>query len=257
MENGKANVTEFMCGAGGATMGYLQAGCDVIGVDIDPACGRHYPKAARFIHHDVFTVEQMLDWPQILEWTDLLHAGPECEGNSVATKIRGDQSIHEDQIGRVRDMFERFGKPYVIENVPQAESEHHRMRNDLELCGYEFGRTIPGPKYRLERHRIFEIHGFTVPQPVHVPHSEIPAEERQVTSVFGRLVSSKRKGGHEKYLVAKYWRPIQMGIDHIPVNAGSSKHAITGKTYNLLALAIPPAYTRYIAEYFIKSKVTN
>jgi len=239
------NVLEFMCGAGGATLGFLQAGANVVGIDIDPACERHYPKPARFICHDVFTIESILDWPQLLKWTDLFWAGPECEGNSRATKIRGDQSEHEDQIARVRAMFQRFGKPYVIENVPEAATKFHRMRADITLNGYTVG-------LMLDRPRVFEISGFTAVQPRYITRDEVPLDKRQKCSVFGRLVSSTKKGGHERYEHDKYWRPIQMGIDHIPVNAGSSPDPETGRTYNLLALAVPPAMAEYLIKQFIK-----
>jgi len=221
-------------------MGIIQAGCDVVGVDIDPRCKKHYP--GKFVLHDALRIESLreLDGSRFVDQFDAFWASPKCEGNSRATKIRGNQADHVDQITPVRAMLQRIGKPYIIENVPEAESEHHRMRKDVELCGYMFG-------LQLERHRIFEC-SFPVAQPRHVPHGEIPKEKRQVCSVFGRLVSSKRKGGHERYLLEKQWRPVEMGIDHIPVNAGSSPDRETGKTYNLLALAIPPAFSKYLVE---------
>jgi len=243
------HVTEFMCGAGGGTEGMLQAGAEVIGIDIDPNCEQWYPKPARFIHHDVFTVEEMLDWPQILERTDLFWAGPKCEGNSRATNIRAKNSDHSDQIARVRKMFVQFGKPYVIENVPEACYKFHRMRADVKLNGYTLG-------LMLDRLRVFEISGFTVAQPRYIEKNEVPPEKQQKCSVYGRLISSKRKGGNERYLFEKHWRPIEMGITHIPVNAGSSPDKETGRTYNLLALAIPPAFSKYIIEQFMKWRTT-
>jgi len=240
---GDLHVLELFCGAGGAAMGMIQAGASVTGVDRDPHCAPFYP--GRFILCDVFKVERLMDWSFIISRADLVWAGPKCEGNSPATNMRASNADHADQIGPTREMIERWGKPYVIENVPQAATKFHRMRADIKLNGYSMT-----PPLELARERVFEC-SFPVVQPRYITRTEVPAEKRQKCSVYGRLVSSPRKGGNERYEFEKKWRPIQMGIDFIPVNAGSSKDPETGRDYNLLALAIPPAFSKYIIEQFI------
>jgi hypothetical protein len=239
----KLTILELFCGAGGDTPGMIAAGARVIGVDRDPRCEQFYP--GRFICHDVFTIEQVLDWQHIIDSTDLVWLSPKCEGNSHATNIRASNADHADQIGPARAMVEKWGKPYIIENVPEAAGKFHRMRADIKLNGYTVG-------LMLDRPRVFEISGFTAVQPRYITKNEVTEANRQKCSVFGRLVSSKNKGGHERYEHDKYWRPIQMGIDHIPVNAGSSPDPETGRTYNLLALAVPPAMAEYLVKQFIK-----
>ena len=225
------NVLEWFCGGGGAAIGMLQAGCDVTGVDIDPLCSKWYP--GRFILHDVFTLHQMLDWPQILAKTDLIWASPKCQHHSSMTRIRGDPANHPDQIPQTREMLGALGKPYIIENVPGAP-----LRKDLELCGLMFG--LP-----LYRHRIFEC-SFPVKQPSHPKHTG-----QQKFSVVGRLVSTKRKGGSKRYQEMKAAWPIAMGITHISVNAS------TTDGHNMFSQAIPPAFSTYLIEQFkkqVKSK---
>ncbi len=241
----KLNVLELFCGAGGAAMGMIQAGASVTGVDRDPHCAPFYP--GRFILCDVFQIERrLMDWSYIIEQTDLVWAGPKCEGNSIATNIRADNADHTDQIAPTRAMIERWGKPYVIENVPQAATKFHRMRADVKLNGYSMK-----PPLMLDRPRVFEVSGFHVEQPRYIEKKDVPPEKRQKCSVFGRLISSKKKGGNPRYEYEKHWRPIEMDITHIPVNVNSSKDPETGRDYNLLALAIPPPFSKYIIEQFI------
>ena len=130
--------------------------------------------------------------------------------------------------------------PVIIENVPAAAYEHHAMRADLDLDGYMFG-------LRLDRHRVFEC-SFPVTQLPHVETRNIPPEKRQLFSVVGRLVSTTKHGGHERYEQMKYWWPIQMGLPHIPMNV------TTWDGHNAFSEAIPPAFSKYIIEQFIKSR---
>lgn len=220
------HVLEFMCGGGGAAAGMIQAGAEVVGVDIDPLCAKWYP--GRFILHDVFTIESILDWERLLAWSDLNWGSPVCRRYSVMTAIRGDQSAHPDQVPRLRAMFQRLGKPYIIENVPGAP-----LRKDVELCGLMF-------KLRSYRHRIFET-SFPVEQPFHPKH-----EGQQKYSIVGRLVSTTRRGGNKAYQEMKAEWPEAMGITHINVNAS------TTDGHNMFSQAIPPAFSKYLIEQFVK-----
>jgi DNA (cytosine-5)-methyltransferase 1 len=128
---------DLFCGAGGAAMGYHQAGFDVIGVDIKPQ--PHYPFP--FIQRDVFELE--LD-PES-HWTQsfvAIHASPPCQRWLGVPFARGES--YPDLIGSTRDLLRQTGLPYVIENVPGAPLD------GFVFCGSTF--DLP-----VVRHRRFEV----------------------------------------------------------------------------------------------------
>lgn len=200
-------------------------------MDIDPKCERFYP--GHFICDDVFKLASRveLDGRRFLDrYFDFAWASPKCQHFSSMTRIKGKAENHANQIPATRQLLDSLGIPYVIENVPQA---CEAMRVDLELCGLMFG-------LKLYRHRIFEVHGFHVAQPLHLDHAG-----QQEFSVVGRLVSTKRNGGPERYQQMKAAWPAAMGIDHIPLNVN------TTDGHNMFSQAIPPAFSKYIAEQFL------
>ncbi len=74
MSSSRPLLLDLFCKAGGAAMGYHQAGFDVIGVDIEPQ--PNYPFT--FIQHDVQTL-RLEDY--FLELSDFsaIHASPPCQ----------------------------------------------------------------------------------------------------------------------------------------------------------------------------------
>jgi DNA (cytosine-5)-methyltransferase 1 len=176
-------------------MGYHRAGFEVVGVDIKPQ--PRFPCA--FVQADA--LEYVAQHGREF---DAIHASPPCQAFTTARVIYGRE--HPDLLTPTRKMLEETGKPWVIENVPQAP-----MRADLVLCGSMFGQP------RLKRHRWFEL---SWPFFALVPACQ---HARKLVSVFGH-------GGHVYPGVAD-WREV-MGIDWM--------------TRDELAQAIPPAYTEYI-----------
>ncbi len=219
------NVLDLFSGGGGAGKGMILAGCNVIGVDSDPLCAKWYP--GEFILQDVFTLEHILDWKHLLKWADVVWASPICRKFSAMTKIRGNPDDHPDQIPGIRALLKRWGKPYIIENVPGAP-----LNTNLMLCGLMFG-------LHLYRHRIFEC-SLSVPQPAHPKH-----HGQQKFSVVGRLAASKAGGSAQYYAMKDEW-PRAMGIAHIGVNASTSSG------HNMFSQAIPPAFSKYILEQYIR-----
>ena len=133
-------ILDLFCGAGGAAMGYHQAGFEVVGVDIRPQ--PNYP--FYFVKGDALEVASQLaedKWVTILEDIDAIHASPPCPRWSSGT-------IHpfkyEDLITPIRPLLQATGLPYIIENVPMAP-----LITPTQLCGSSFG-------LRVRRHRIFE-----------------------------------------------------------------------------------------------------
>jgi DNA (cytosine-5)-methyltransferase 1 len=145
-------LLDLFCGAGGAAMGYHQAGFDeIIGVDIEPQ--PRYP--FEFVQADA--LEYLTKHGREF---DLIHASPPCQAYSRATAWRGDRNNHPDMIATVREELICSGLPYIIENVEDARS---RLQNPIMLCGTALG--LP-----LRRHRYFEIAGsgfFLVPPCAH------------------------------------------------------------------------------------------
>jgi DNA (cytosine-5)-methyltransferase 1 len=132
----KPRLLDLFCKAGGAAMGYHQAGFEVVGVDIERQT--RYP--FEFVQGDA--LEYVVAHGHQF---DAIHASPPCQGYSHATPPER-RHLHQKLIPMVRDLLRASGKPYVIENVPGAR---HELISPLMLCGSMFG--LP-----LERHRYFE-----------------------------------------------------------------------------------------------------
>src|SRR3972149_2037051 len=136
----------FCCG-GGASVGYTEAGFEVVGVDIVKQ--PEYP--FEFILEDALTIN--------LEGYDFYHASPPCQKFSEATPAYA-RDRWPDLIDPIRQRLLKTGKPFVIENVEMAR---HKLLNPVMLCGTMF--NLP-----IWRHRYFEISGFTCIQPAHPKH---------------------------------------------------------------------------------------
>lgn len=142
----RPRLLDLFCGAGGAGMGYHQAGFDVVGVDIAPQ--RHYP--FEFIETGALALN-----PGFLASFDAIHASPPCQAYSNAQRLRGRE--HPDLIPCVRLKLQEAGMPYIIENVLGAP-----LRDPYTLCGGMFG-------LRVYRHRLFETN-FPIWTPHHPGH---------------------------------------------------------------------------------------
>lgn len=128
-------LLDLFCGAGGAAMGYYQAGFDeIVGIDIKPQL--RYP--FDFIQGDA------LNPPVDFNDFDLIHASPPCQKFSSARTINLDIE-YPDLLTPCSEMLRAAQRPFVIENVMRAP-----IRCSVMLCGTMFG-------LKLLRHRKFEI----------------------------------------------------------------------------------------------------
>ncbi|MFC9115013.1 class I SAM-dependent methyltransferase [Streptomyces sp. NPDC057092] len=128
-------LLDVCCGAGGLSMGYYLAGFDVVGVDIAPQPNYPFP----------FVQADGIDYvAQHGHAFDLVHGSWPCERYARVTKWRGNPDDHPDLVGPGREVMQATGRPWVIENVPEAP-----LRPDYLLCGTQFGLSI-------RRHRAFE-----------------------------------------------------------------------------------------------------
>lgn len=138
----RPRLLDLFCGAGGAAMGYWRAGFDVVGVDIKPQ--PRYP--FEFIQDDVMKFGEALLTAAVLQGFNAIHASPPCQRWSPTGTTRCIGDGHPDLLGPTRELLERTGLPYVIENIPTAP-----MPAAFLLCGSTFGLPIV-------RHRLFEVH---------------------------------------------------------------------------------------------------
>lgn len=192
---------DLFCGAGGAGMGLFRAGYTVTGIDIVQQ--PHYP--FEFIEGDALEAN--------LDGYDLIWASPPCQRYSSSTKGNGRNKKHPDLIGPLRDRLLDWGGMFCIENVEGAP-----LIDPVKLCGSMF--SLP-----LQRHRLFECHGFK-PSQLRCNH------RKPIVGVYGH--PHGKAGAWPGMLpgTIENWRRA-MGIGWM--NARE------------LSQAIPPAYSEFIA----------
>lgn len=155
-------LLDLYSGAGGAAWGYYLAGFNVIGVDRVPQ--PHYPFG--FFQADALeflgdlAVKGRRDLPDGTSFRlrdfAAIHASPPCQ---FATVYRNNKKHvkqdHPNLIPPTRELLEKAGLPYVIENVYGAWAH---LKDPVQLCGTSFG--IP-----VRRHRLFEASVVIPPVP--------------------------------------------------------------------------------------------
>lgn len=149
---------------------------------------------------------------------DLISVSPPCQKYSKSTKQwRKAGKEYPDLISKFRKLLIKVGRPYVIENVPGAP-----LINPIFLNGAMFGLLVHRPRF-------FEC-SFPVVQPV------MPVVPKPVK--MGRPVKD-----------GDYIQPV----GHFSGVAYARKQMrIDWMTIEEMAQAIPPAYTEYIAQQFMK-----
>ena len=205
-------LLDLFCGAGGAGMGYHQAGFDVVGVDCEPQ--PNYP----FDFYQGDALAYLLEYGHEF---DAIHASPPCQGYSALGKgTNANSHKHPKFIDSTRQLLKATGLPYVIENVPQSPLE-----NRITLCGEMFGLGVI-------RHRWFESN-VLVMQPEHIPHRGLVRGWRHGKMQDGPYLAVYGRGGYKGTL--DEWRRA-MGIDWMTRVAEFNN-------------AIPPAYTKYMGQW--------
>jgi DNA (cytosine-5)-methyltransferase 1 len=208
----KPRLLGLFCGAGGAGMGYHRAGFEVVGVDIETQ--PHYP--FEFVQADA--LEYLTAHGHEF---DAIHASPPCQRYSAITKAKHAEDRHPDLIEPTRRLLIETGKPYVIENVPNAPLE-----NPLILCGTMFG-------LRVIRHRLFECNPAIYFSPTcgcKNVHTQIGGKHGFIGGTY-----QDKMQGYVTVIGATY-----------KLSVGSWAMGIDWMTRRELSQAIPPAYTEYI-----------
>jgi hypothetical protein len=208
--NNKPRLLDLFCGAGGAAMGYVRAGFDVVGVDIAPQ-----PNYAGHMFVQADAVDFLL---ANFSKFDAFHASPPCQAHSALGKgTNGNSEDYPDFLEATRAVLSMTGKPYVIENVQGAP-----LIDPIKLCGEMFG-------LKVIRHRLFESN-FQLEQPAHIKHRGKVAGWNHGVKQDGPYFAVYGNGGGKGNL--DEWRDA-MGMPWC-------------QTKLEIAEAIPPAYTEYI-----------
>lgn len=213
-------LLDLFCCAGGAAKGYAEAGFDVLGVDIDPQ--PNFPFG--FLQGDALNLDV-----EFLAGFDAIHASPPCQSYSDLAKRNGNGDEWPRLVEPVREMLEKTGKPYVIENVEGAP-----LINATVLCGTMF------PELRVIRHRLFEAN-FPLTAPDHIPHKEHPLVHTH----------DKRKNHFGK---TDEWKDyVQVtGGGNCTIAAAYDAMGIDWMTKKEINESIPPAYKRYVGRQLMR-----
>jgi len=206
-QTSKLKLLDLFCGAGGASQGYADAGFEVTGIDVKH--GKRYPFT--YIRGDV---RDYLN-PEFLQQFDVIAASPPCQTFSATKHLRnaqGKSTSKVNMIPEVREALIASGKPYVIENVPNAP-----LINPVQVCGSAFD-------LKVRRHRLFESNIFLTGSWCDHKNQGKPI------GIYGSMRDEIPHGGHTAKTMPE--AHDAMGIDWM----------IWGE----LVESIPPAYTRYI-----------
>lgn len=222
---GGMRLLDLFCCAGGATVGYLRAGFEVVGVDLEPQ--KNYPCA--FLQSDALALDV-----RFLRFFDVIHASPPCQGYTSMRHAPGAVGAPR-LIGAVREMLKASGRPYVIENVEEARGD---MVDPITLCGSMFGLGTQG--HALRRHRLFE--------------SNIPIQPPRPCRHGGQPVVGVY-GGHARNRAAKRGgrgtRDTWEGGHKVAMSEAMG--GMAWATCAEISEAIPPAYSEHIGRQIVAS----
>lgn len=204
-------LLDLFCGAGGAARGYMNAGFHVTGVD--------YKAQPRYTGHEFI----YCDAYEYATWRgheyDVIHASPPCQRY---TPLAGRTGMdYPDSIAHTRQLLQAVGKPWVMENVPEAPLE-----DPIELCGTQFGlaaATSQGVRW-LRRHRHFES-----PLQLAEPDDQCDCDLLPVGGVYGNGGGGAQTRGYK-----------------FTADEAKAAMEIDWMTRRELSQAIPPAYTTFI-----------
>lgn len=225
---------------GGAAKGYQRAGFYVISNDIDPQPGN---PADEFIQGDALEILATLAALGSVKingrWIRpaLIHTSPPCQGQNTATasnRARGIKDDHPNLVVPTRELLEKTGLPYVIEQP--TSSVKGTIRRDVTLCMDMFKGELPPPW--VQKHRSFELDnwpGMVTGVPRHRKHQGYVRGHRHGVIRQGPYVAGYGKGGGKA--TAAELRHA-MGIDWMADRFD-------------LCEAIPPAYTEWIGRQFL------
>ena len=228
----KPRLLDLFCCAGGAGMGYAQAGFEVVGVDVRPQ--PRYP--FEFIQADCLALD-----PAWIATFDAIHASPPCQAHT-AMKTMHNAKTHEDLVEPARALLKASGLPWIMENVVGAP-----LRDPILLCGTMFGLGVEDAE--LRRHRLFEC-SFPIALVPECQHGS-----RDVIGVYGGHIRNRRRArtiGIYGEGARDSRRKFDKGVPDFTTDQGRTAMGIDWMTTAELSQAIPPAYTEFLGRQLIQ-----
>jgi DNA (cytosine-5)-methyltransferase 1 len=213
----KPRLLDVFCGAGGAAVGYAQAGFEVVGVDI--AAQPNYP--FMFIRADALEVFDPGFWVLGgIKDFDAIHASPPCqEWTAYRRKGHGVGDGYDNLIAETRELLDATGLPYVIENIKGAP-----LHDPVMLCGSSFHLDV-------RRHRYFETNW---------PFLALPCQHDWQRGRRLYKPASNREN---------YRDTVEVGVWRIPLETQKRAMGVDWDcTLEELSEMVPPAYTEHIGQ---------
>jgi DNA (cytosine-5)-methyltransferase 1 len=213
----KPLLLDTFCKAGGTSMGYYQAGFEVVGVDIEPQ--KRYP----FEFHQGDAIEFIMKYGKDF---DVIAGSPPCQDYTSLKAISG--KSYPRLINATRETMKSTGKPYIIENVKGARFE---LDNPIMLCGTMF------EGLRVIRHRYFECNPVIWWPPRQCKH-------------IGKIGNNRLRNSGGKRIANSFSNVDVLcvsGNDFV-VSDGRIAMGIDWMIGKELAQAIPPAYTEWLGK---------
>lgn len=240
----KAVAIDLFCRKGGATRGAQRSGLYVIGVDKDPQPGYI---GDEFVQMDA--IEFIKNYLAAYRPKIVLSSPPCQEGNAAnigTNAVNGNN--HPQLVPPTREALIATGIPFVIEQP--ASSRKGLIRRDLTLCMDMFKGDMPPPW--IMKHRSFELHGFTVPQPVH-PAGKVRGHAGYVR---GWRHGIERLGAEAPYVAAygdgggkaKAWEIAHASRIDWMTRPGMTKAEEKAARFDLCE-SIPPDFMEYITRH--------
>lgn len=246
----RPRLLDLYCCAGGAGMGYSQAGYDVYGVDV--VAQKRYPFA--FHQGDVLEVMAALlrgesvafthpdGAAELLSLADFagIHASPPCQAYT-SMKSMHNAKDHADLVPATRALLTAAELPWIMENVPGAP-----LLNPILLCGTMFGLGVEDAD--LQRHRLFET-SFPIAL---VPECQHGA--RSTIGVYGGHVRNRQRArtiGVYGEGARDSRRKFDKGVPDFTADQGRAAMGIDWMTLAELSQAIPPAYTKWLGAHLM------
>jgi len=162
-----------------------------------------------------FVLANALSYP--LAGFDFVWASPPCQHYIRSGNVQ--HARHQDLVGPTRAHLQAWGGPWIMENVPGSP-----LAAGMLLCGSMFG-------LRIRRHRLFEANWPLPMSPAACQH------HGRITGVYG---NPHGEGGA--------YTKGNKGMLPGDLATWSQEMGIDWMTAPELSQAIPPAYSRYIAE---------
>ena len=225
---------DLFCGGGGAALGLVAAGMDVVGID-SARLGRRALRRRAACYPGRYVVGDVLGLPVEGEW-DFVWVSPPCQRWSTATAHGGgDPDRHPDLVGPTRELIESMGVPGVIENVRGAP-----VRADIVLTGPGVG--LP---YILRR-RHFECLGWLPPAIQPEPQRPTRAAWRAGRAVT--ITTSMCSTSHY-YARRRAGKPGRVSVGEAKEVMGIPAHVpMTGRE---IGEAVPPPMAEWVARAYL------